>query len=117
MKGHPHLIPTCCDRLTFEREDDEPQDQRWKDRAEQDGHDPVGEVLLDPTPEFESVSITAPTTPIKVATTRSTVRRSRKNTLARRAPSGGKRLNSRTAWPALVSLAPNADSAFVPVRR
>ena len=63
---------------------------------------------------FGKMDITAPTTPIKIATTRSTVKRSRKNTLARTAASGGKRLNSRTACPALVSLAPNADSAFVP---
>jgi hypothetical protein len=36
---------------------------------------------LDPAPDFESVNITAPTTPIKIATTRSTARRSRKNIL------------------------------------
>jgi hypothetical protein len=58
---------------------------------------------LDPAPDFESVNIAAPATPIKTATMRSTAKRSRKNMLARTAASGGNRLNNRTACPALVS--------------
>ncbi len=64
--------------------------------------------------DLDSVSVAAPMTPMTIAIVFNTESRSRRNTAASPAASGGNRLSNNTAWDALVSCAPSAESALVP---